>query len=313
MNHITEQLCWAAGLIVSLLLTPLLPGIINKTKAFFAGRKGPRLLQMYYDIAKLLKRGSIRSTTSGGLVRMAPVLNLAVLLAALIFIPFANSISPFAFTGDVMLFLYLLGFGRIITVLGALDTGSAFEGMGASREVQFSALAEAATLMICAFLAVLTSSFSLGGMLLNTLNGPWIAGNAALIFAAFAMLIVLLTENCRVPFDDPETHLELTMIHEAMILDNGGPDLALIHYSAALKLWIFSILLVNMLLPGAISPAASLLIQPAGVLLVGIVTGIIESTTARYRFLKVPQMLLTALAFAALALSLLPVFGKVVK
>ena len=107
MNHITEQLCWAAGLIISLLLTPLLPGIINKTKAFFAGRKGPRLLQMYYDIAKLLKRGSIRSTTSGGLVRMAPVLNLAVLLAALIFIPFANSISPFAFTGDVMLFLYL--------------------------------------------------------------------------------------------------------------------------------------------------------------------------------------------------------------
>ena len=157
----TQTICFFAGTLGALVLSPLLPGIINKVKAFFAGRKGPRVLQTYYDIFKLLKKESIKSSTSGGLVRLGPVLNLAALIMALLLLPNAMMLSPFSFNGDVILFLYLLGFGRMMTVLGALDTGSSFEGMGASREMQFSALAEIAFLTVAAFLAILTRSMML--------------------------------------------------------------------------------------------------------------------------------------------------------
>ena len=245
----TQTICFFAGTLGALVLSPLLPGIINKVKAFFAGRKGPRVLQTYYDIFKLLKKESIKSSTSGGLVRLGPVLNLAALIMALLLLPNAMMLSPFSFNGDVILFLYLLGFGRMMTVLGALDTGSSFEGMGASREMQFSALAEIAFLTVAAFLAILTRSMMLSEML-RCNSGDFTTWSApAILLTAFALLIVLLAENCRVPFDDPETHLELTMIHEAMVLDNGGPDLALIHYGASLKLWLLTVFFVSVLLP----------------------------------------------------------------
>ena len=297
--------CWVVTFALTLFLCPLLGGIINKVKAFFAGRKGPRVLQLYYDMAKLLKKGSIRSLTSGGLVRLFPVLNVTALLTAALLLPFALQISPLAFCGDILLFLYLLGFGRVLTTLGALDTGSSFEGMGASRELQFSVLAELAFLGIVAFLAIQTRSFSLSAMLAGTHAGIHIL---ATICAGFALFIVLLAESCRVPFDDPETHLELTMIHEAMVLDNGGPDLAFIHYGASLKLWLLSTFLVSMLLPAGEMFASiwiAIPVQIAAVFAVAVLIGLLESTTARYRFLKVPQMLLAAFAFSAIALLLL--------
>ncbi len=306
LNH----LYWFAGLLLSLLLSPLVPGIINKTKAFFAGRKGPSIFQLYYDMAKLLNRASIKSTTSGGLVRLAPVLNLAALLCSLTLLPHAMQFPPLAFGADVVVFLYFLGSARVITVLGAMDTGSSFEGMGASREMQFSALAELAFFAVIAFLLLLTRKLSLGGMLLYTGAAAWQTDWIAICFCAFALLILLLAENCRVPFDDPDTHLELTMIHEAMILDNGGPDLALIHYGAALKLWILSVFFVSVFLPHIPCAWLALTVQAAAVLLTGVLVGIIESTMARYRFLKVPQMLLTAFGLAAVAIAMLLMFGK---
>lgn len=304
----TQTICFFAGTLGALVLSPLLPGIINKVKAFFAGRKGPRVLQTYYDIFKLLKKESIKSSTSGGLVRLGPVLNLAALIMALLLLPNAMMLSPFSFNGDVILFLYLLGFGRMMTVLGALDTGSSFEGMGASREMQFSALAEIAFLTVAAFLAILTRSMMLSEML-HCNSGDFTTWSApAILLTAFALLIVLLAENCRVPFDDPETHLELTMIHEAMVLDNGGPDLALIHYGASLKLWLLSVFFVSVLLPADLCGYTAVLIQFAAVFLTSVLVGVIESTMARFRFLKVPQMLLTAFALALVAIAMLFIF-----
>lgn len=304
----TQAICFFAGTLGALVLSPLLPGIINKVKAFFAGRKGPRVLQTYYDIFKLLKKESIKSSTSGGLVRLGPVLNLAALIMALLLLPNAMMLSPFSFNGDVILFLYLLGFGRMMTVLGALDTGSSFEGMGASREMQFSALAEIAFLTVAAFLAILTRSMMLSEML-RCNSGDFTTWSApAILLTAFALLIVLLAENCRVPFDDPETHLELTMIHEAMVLDNGGPDLALIHYGASLKLWLLSVFFVSVLLPADLCGYTAVLIQFAAVFLTSVLVGVIESTMARFRFLKVPQMLLTAFALALVAIAMLFIF-----
>ena len=304
----TQTICFFAGTFGALVLSPLLPGIINKVKAFFAGRKGPRVLQTYYDIFKLLKKESIKSSTSGGLVRLGPVLSLAALIMALLLLPNAMMLSPFSFNGDVILFLYLLGFGRMMTVLGALDTGSSFEGMGASREMQFSALAEIAFLTVAAFLAILTRSMMLSEML-RCNSGDFTTWSApAILLTAFALLIVLLAENCRVPFDDPETHLELTMIHEAMVLDNGGPDLALIHYGASLKLWLLSVFFVSVLLPADLCGYTAVLIQFAAVFLTSVLVGVIESTMARFRFLKVPQMLLTAFALALVAIAMLFIF-----
>lgn len=305
----TQTIYFFSSAAAALILSPLLPGIINKVKAFFAGRKGPRVLQTYYDIFKLLKKESIKSSTSGGLVRLGPVLNLAALIMALLLLPNAMAVSPFSFSGDIILFLYLLGFGRMMTVLGALDTGSAFEGMGASREMQFSALAEIAFLAVAAFLAILTRSFTLSEMLQCNAGDYTSWTTPAILFTAFALLIVLLAENCRVPFDDPETHLELTMIHEAMVLDNGGPDLAVIHYGAALKLWLLSVFFVTVLLPSELCGYCGLLIQPAAVIMTSVLVGVIESTMARYRFLKVPQMLLTAFALVIVAIAMLFIFS----
>lgn len=310
MNIPAEQyISWAVFFAASLFLCPLLGGIINKVKAFFAGRKGPRLLQLYYDMAKLLKKGSIRSTTATGLVGLFPAINIAALLSASLLLPFALHISPLAFEGDILLFLYLLGLGRVMTTLGALDTGSSFEGMGASRELQFSVLAELAFLGITAFLVILTGSYSLSEMLCGVDATDHVL---AILFAVFSLFIVLLVESCRVPFDDPETHLELTMIHEAMVLDNGGPDLAFIHYGASLKLWILSTFLVSILLPAGTcfaDPWTGPLLQVIAIFGVAVLIGLLESTTARYRFLKVPQMLLAAFAFSAIALLLLLFHG----
>ena len=300
---------WYLCLFASFILTPLLPGLINKTKAFFAGRQGPPVLQLYADIAKLLRKGTVRSNTSTIVLRLAPSISLASLFVAALFMPFGISPSPLAFEGDVILFFYILGAGRLATVLGALDTGSAFEGMGASREVQFSAMAEAVTFAILGFLALLTGHLSLSGALNGFDLTAWTHTGTSMALVVIAFFVVLMSENCRVPFDDPETHLELTMIHEAMILDNSGPDLAFILYGAALKLWILASFMVLQILPfEPIASGGQIAAYFAGVLLTAVVIGIVESVMARFRFLKVPQMFVGSLALALVAILLFTFF-----
>ncbi len=302
-----ETIYWTLWLIASLVLCPILPGIINKVKAFFAGRKGPSIFQLYYDLNKLLKKGSVISNTSGGMLKLVPCVSLAAIIIAALLLPLGIVNSPFSFNGDVILFFYLLGTARLMTVWGALDTGSSFEGMGASREMQFSALAEAAIFGIIGCLAVLTQHGDLS-MLPSTAFSSSIHA-VAIILCAVAFFIILLMENCRVPADDPNTHLELTMIHEAMILDYAGPDLALILYGASLKLWLFASFFVMLVIPvlsGGLLLSSLLFL--GGIVLTVIAVGVIESCIARYRFLKVPQMLIGALGLSLIALFFLIFF-----
>ncbi len=290
--------CFAAAL----LFAPLLPGIINKVKAFFAGRHGPRLTQLYSDLGKLMKKECLISQTSGGIIRFAPPVILMTTVMAAAMLPAGMTVSPLGFTGDVLLFCYLLGMGRVMSILAALDTGSSFQGMGASREALFSALAEAALFAVLAFLAIFSDSLSLGGMLCGTGLDSWL-DFTPMALAVLAMFLILLAENCRVPFDDPETHLELTMIHEAMILDYAGADLAVILYSSSLKLWIFAGFITSMLLPPDLFPVwAEIALSFAGIILCAVITGIVESAMARYRFLKVPPLLIAAAVMPLLAI-----------
>ena len=286
--------------LLALVLAPLFMGVVNKTKALFAGRKGQPLLQLYYELWKLLHKGAVYSQTASWVFRFAPVLNLAVAFSAVLLVPMSGQHAVFAFDGDLILFAYMLALSRFFTVIAALDTGSSFEGMGASREVAFSALAEPALLLSLAALAHLTGGLSLSRILSDISGAFWQQHSGTLLFATAALAIILLAENSRIPVDDPNTHLELTMIHEVMILDNSGPDLALILYASSLKLWIYSALVVNLIMPtGGFGTAL------IGFALVAIAIGIVESTLARLRLIHVPRLLMSALALSVLAL----VFG----
>lgn len=290
---------------LGLVLAPLLPWIINRVKALFGGRRGKPLLQLYFDLAKLLRKGAVYSTATTWVFRAGPVAGLAALVLALALLPFAGVDGLSSFPGDVFLFAYLLGLDRFCTMLAALDTGSSFEGMGAAREALFSALAEPA--LVLAFLVFIsqTGSLSLSGMLKSPANVDWALHGPSLLLIAAALFLMLLSENCRIPFDDPNTHLELTMIHEVMVLDHSGPDLAFILYGASLKLWIFAALLVNAVVPWGVSSdwldgAAALVC----IFLVTVAVGGMESIMARYRLPQVPKALTVAGALALLALVL---------
>jgi formate hydrogenlyase subunit 4 len=288
-------------LLLALALSPLLPGVINRTKAFFAGRRGPPLLQTYFDLWKLLHKGAVYSRTTTWVFRAGPMVGLAGVLAAATLMPLGGVPALIAFPADFLLFAGLLALTRFATVVAALDTGSSFEGMGASREVFFSALAEPALLVALATLARQAGSLSLSTMLGLASGAPALHVAPALALVVIALVIVLLAENARIPVDDPNTHLELTMIHEVMVLDHGGPDLAFILYGAALKLWLFTALVVGVVLP-ATGPAWWSLLLTAGAMLGGaVIVGVIESIMARLRLVIVPQLLVGAGALAATA------------
>ncbi len=288
-------------LVLALVLSPLLPGIINRTKAFFAGRRGPPLLQIYFDLWKLLRKGAVYSRTTTWLFRAGPIIGLAAVLAAATLMPLGNFPALIAFPADLLLFAGLLGLMRFFTVVAALDTGSSFEGMGASREVFFSALAEPALLVVLLTLARQTNSLSLSTMFGPVSGAHWLHFGPVLALVIIALMIVLLAENARIPVDDPNTHLELTMIHEVMVLDHGGPDFAFILYSAALKLWLFAALMVGMVLPATGNAWLDLLLALGGMLVVAVIIGVIESVMARLRLVIVPQLLVGAGALAAVA------------
>ncbi|MGB7768765.1 MAG: NADH-quinone oxidoreductase subunit H [Verrucomicrobiia bacterium] len=288
-------------LLLALVLSPLLPGVINRTKAFFGGRRGPPLLQTYFDLWKLLQKGAVYSRTTTWLFRAGPIMGLAAVLAAAMLIPLGNFPALIAFPADFLLFAGLLGMMRFFTVVAALDTGSSFEGMGASREVFFSALAEPALLVALATLARQANSLSLSTMLRPATAAHWLHFGPVLALVIIALVIVLLAENARIPVDDPNTHLELTMIHEVMVLDHGGPDFAFILYGAALKLWLFAALIVGMLLPATDNEWLNLLLAVGGMLAVAVMVGVIESVMARLRLVIVPQLLVGAGALAAVA------------
>ena len=292
-------------LLFGLMFAPLLLGIINRTKALFAGRRGMPLLQLYCDVWKLLRKGAVYSRTTTWIFRAGPIVGLAAVVAAMALVPFGKMPALVAFPGDLILFAYLLGLMRFFTVIAALDTGSSFEGMGASREVQFSALTEPALFLALIVVARRTGSISLSGMFEKISVDVWQMAGLSLALVVAALLVVLLCENARIPVDDPNTHLELTMIHEVMVLDHGGPDLAFIVYGAALKLWVLGALLIGIAVPIHSGNAwIDIAVSIGGMLALGAVVGIIESTMARLRLVRVPQLLVGAGVLATLALIL---------
>ncbi len=261
------------------------------------------MLQAYYDLAKLFRKGAVYSRTTTWVFRAGPTVGLSAVIVALAIVPLGGLPGLGAFSGDVILLAYVLGLMRFMTVLAALDTGSSFEGMGASREVQFSLLAEPALLLALAALAVCAKSLSLSDIYGLLYAGEPAHVAPAAVMVAAALLMVLLAENARIPVDDPNTHLELTMIHEVMVLDHGGVDLGFIQYGASLKLWVFSALLVGVALPLRTGqPILDLLLGVGGVFAVAVLVGVIESTMARLRLVRVPQMLVVANVLAIIAI-----------
>jgi formate hydrogenlyase subunit 4 len=279
-----------------LLLAPLLPGIINQVKAWVAGRRGPPVLQLYYDLVRLWQKGVVLSTLASPAFIAGPAVAWVAVTGAALLVPLGPMGAALSFRGDVLLMLYLLALARFCTAWAALETGSAFEGMGAAREVSYAVLAEAA--MVAAMLSL---SVQTGSVTLATMLDPSAGPGAALLAAG--LFTVLLAENCRGPFDDPNTHLELTMIHEAMILDHSGPPLAAILHGAALKLLLFAVLLTEAVLPmGELSPFAKMGALLAGVLAVTVSVGLVESFLARFAFRRVPLLLTTAVLLCLFAL-----------
>ena len=299
-------------LLLLFLLPPLLLGVIGKTKALFGGRVGAPFLQPYYDLAKLFRKGFVFSDTTTWVFSAGPTVGLAVPVLAALLIPFGGLAAPISFSGDLILFVYLFALARFFTVASALDTGSSFEGMGGAREVTFSCLVEPTILFAFIVLVRVSGSLSLGGMFGPDLREGWTMGGAALGLILVCLFVVLLVENCRIPFDDPNTHLELTMIHEVMVLDHSGSELAAIELGSMLKLWLFAGLLAAVIAPFQTGAAAlDALVHVAVVLGVGVVVGLVESTTARLPLLRVPQILLAIALIALLSMVLTPARGVV--
>jgi formate hydrogenlyase subunit 4 len=299
---------WSHGIHVGLLLVmpPLLLGVINKTKGWFAGRLGPPLLQPYRDVWKLLRKGAVYSRATTWLFRAGPIVSLAAVLCAGLVVPLAGATSPLGFPGDVVVFAYLLGLARFFTIVAALDTGSSFEGMGASREAAFSALAEPALFLSLAILCVPAGSATFADAFGQLPWTTWGFDHPTYLAAALSLFAVLLAENSRIPVDDPNTHLELTMVHEVMVLDHGGPDLGLILYGSAVKLFVIGGLLAHVLLPiSARGGWQGIALFCGGEIALAVLVGVVESVMARLRLPRVPQFLVGATVLAAIGLGAL--------
>jgi len=303
-STLIRSLHFLLHILTALLLPPLIPGLINKVKALVAGRQGPPVLQLYYDLARLARKQAVLSRSTTWVFLAGPAAVVAAGLVAALLVPFGHAPAPIHFQGDMILFAYLFGLARFATVLSALDTGSSFEGMGAAREVTFSVLTEPALFLGFAALARATGSLSLSGMLaspgfaISRATGP-------LILVLAGWMIVFLTENSRIPVDDPNTHLELTMIHEVMVLDHSGRPFALVLYGASLKLLVLGALIVGPLLPRTSHPGLDWLGFYGAMALLAVAVGLVESCTARLRMNRVPQFLVAGLLATAFAFFLL--------
>lgn len=291
-------------LIVLLITAPLVNGIIKKIKAFTQKRRGAPILQMYFDLYKLLNKDTVVSETSSWIYRAAPYIVFVSSVTAGLFVPVTLRLAPFSFTGDMILAVYLLALGRFFMALAGLDTGSTFGGMGASREMMISSLMEPSLLVSLFTIGLLTGSTSFYQQMKFTALAGWGILQPVYILAFLALFIILLAETARTPVDDPATHLELTMVHEAMLLEYSGRHLALMEWGASVKQLIFITILANLFIPtdglvNTFSPGLTLLflilIYLIKVVLLAGLVAITEASTVKLRFFSVPN--LAALSF----------------
>ncbi len=288
--------------LVALVTMPwVLVGVVNRTKALWGGRRGAPILQPLWDVLRLLRKRSVYSETTTPLFRIAPWVLLVTSCASALVVPLCGLLPVLSFPFDFVWFAYVWGLGRLAQMLAALDTGSSFEGMGASREATFSTLIEPALFLVLGALALGASTQSLHPALLVTLaDGPsitmWLA-------AVIALFIVLTVETARLPVDDPTTHLELTMVHEVMILDHSGAELGAMQASAALKLYTAASVLATLLNPLAARGGPLTVLGHLGLcLLIAVALGTLESLIARFKLRSVPQYIVVAIGCGVLAL-----------
>lgn len=291
------------NLIILLFVPFLMMGVIKKTKAFWAGRKGVSLFQPLYDFIRLMKKDFVISRTTSVVFKIAPVIAISSVLAASLFVPMVTGTALINIQAGIIIFAYVLGLGKFFSLISAMDTGSSFEGMGASREACFTTIVEPAFFMIIASIMALTGNFtftSLKGILENA--GSY--GILITIFAVVALFLMILIEGSRVPVDDPTTHLELTMIHEVMILDNSGSDLALFTWGNSIKMLLISSLIANILIPAHFSELASTALYLFIIFAISVIIGTVESGMARIRMSHVFEFVFIMSSFALVVLSL---------
>lgn len=302
MTGSVRLLLVAAHVAIALAMPILMVGLVNRTKSWWGGRKGPRLTQSFWDLLRLLHKRPVVSSVSTPLFRVGAWVVLAASLLAAQIAPMLGPLAPLQFAHDFIVFAYTLGLARLFLMLSALDVGSSFEGMGSAREASFTAFIEPALFLLIGTAALGTGQTSFAGAI-----GQW-QGTAAypwLVAPAVAVLLVLLqAEAARVPVDDPLTHLELTMIHEVMVLDHSGPELAAMQYAAAVKMTLYAGLIAALLNPfdPFANPLPALLAALALMAAVAVLVGCVESLVARLRLRWVPRYLMLASALAALGL-----------
>lgn len=292
--------------IITILTAPVLIfSTIVKVKAFFAGRKGAPLLQPYYEIIKLFNKNIIISETASYLFIIGSIITFISSLMVILFIPIVNRESFFSFTGDLIFLVYLMSAGRFFMILSALDTGSSFEGMGSVREATFSILAEPALFLSLMAVSSKANQISIEKSFGQLTPDVWQTVGIGLLLIAVALFIIILVENSRIPIDDPNTHLELTMIHEVMILDHSGPLLALMEIASLLKLFTFISLLVHLILPFDFNNLyLNFVIYYAGLISIAILIGIVESIMARIKLKKIPTFQIITIVLSGIGMFL---------
>ncbi|HEY8658566.1 MAG TPA: NADH-quinone oxidoreductase subunit H [Chitinophagaceae bacterium] len=297
------------GFILIIVVSIFFTGIIIRTKSITSGRKGPGIFQPMKDIFRLFKKGAVYSKTTSFIFQIAPSIYFASVLMAILVIPFGQYKGIISFNGDFVFFAYVLGTGKFFSIISALDTGSSFEGMGASREALFSMFAEPAFFILMGSFSLLTGHTSFQEIFASLHFGSYISYILG-VLATFVLVMISLVENSRMPFDDPNTHLELTMVHEVMILDNSGFDLGLILYATNLKFAMYGALIANLFM-GSFPIYLTIPIFFGIQILYAIAVGVLESFTARFRMNHNAQYILALSSVSLLIfLGVLLVLGQ---
>ena len=311
MNEILGALVGAVLQVAGLLaVAPLLRGGIKKMKATMQMRKGPPLRQGYYDLAKLFRKETVRSETASWVYVLGPRLYFAAAVAATMLIPVLVAASPLDGAGGILGLVGILALGRFALAAAALDTGSPFGGMGSSREMTIAALAEPALMLGLFTSALAAGSLDLGAVVRGAL-APGALFRPSDILALSGLFVVLIAETGRIPVDNPATHLELTMIHEAMVLEYAGPDLALVEWASALKELLYITLLIDLFIPFGIATtiapgpvAIAAVAWVAKVFVFGVVITLVETTNAKLRLFRVPELVAVSLGLGFIALAI---------
>jgi formate hydrogenlyase subunit 4 len=281
-------------------LAPLIGGIVKKLKALFQSRRGPSIFQPYFDLIKRFRKDAVVSEHASWLFQATPYIVFGAVATAALLTPTYTALLPFGFAGDIIVLVYLFALARFFTALAGLEAGSAFGGMGSSREMVISALAEPSMMLAIFSVALSAGSISLGPAVEKLAKSGIDLVNPSHILAFGALFVVVLAETGRIPVDNPDTHLELTMIHEGMILEYSGRGLALMEWSASAKQLIFFSLLGNLLMPIGIAVQGwdgfstlflSLSIFLVKVLVLAVIVAVVESSLAKLRFFRVPELL----------------------